>query len=377
MKVILSRKGFDLKHGGMPSPILPDGTLLLLPQPNEIGYLKYDELFYDNQSYLDIITSLKPKLSTTLKHAKCFPNPDIQKGIYLTPPDWKPAYGQYGPSESHLDSQHVSVGDIFLFYGWFRQTEYANDGTLRFISDAPDLHVIFGYLQIGAIIKNNNYIAKKYHWHTNAHIDNSHKKHNTIYIPTKKLSYNNQQRGYGLLRYSQKLVLTKEGAPYSRWNLPDFFRRPDVTISYHNNITNGFIPGKDYFQSSPIGQEFVINGTFDLKDWVHQLIIDDHYSLRYKDISHKLNTITHINHPDCNGKVYCRKKNKIIEIDSTACKLCKGLRNILNDNTVECCWKDYAPFDLDSFQVTNPSEEYQRVNWLIEKQFIPNSSELE
>ena len=28
MKVVLSRKGFDSQYGGMPSPVLPDGTLL-------------------------------------------------------------------------------------------------------------------------------------------------------------------------------------------------------------------------------------------------------------------------------------------------------------------------------------------------------------
>lgn len=378
MKVILSRKGFDLKHGGIPCPILPDGTLLSFPKPNDIGYLKYDDLLNNNgQSYLDIIHSLKPKLATTLTSARCFPNPDIQNGVYLTPPDWKPAYGQFGPSESHLDSQNITVGDIFLFYGWFKQTEYDVDGNLHFIPDAPELHIIFGYLQIGAIIKNNNYIARKYHWHSNAHIDNSKKKHNTIYIPTKKLSYNNRQKGYGLLPYSKKLVLTKEGYHYSKWELPAFFKRPDVTITYHNNITNGFIPNKEYFQSSSIGQEFVITGTFDLKNWVHDLISDDPTSLHSKDPRQRLNTIIHINHPDSNGKVYCRKKHGILEIDSKYCKLCKGLHNIQTDQTVECCWIDYAPFDDKALQVSNPIEEYERVNWLIDKQFIPNKSELD
>lgn len=35
MKVVLSRKGMDSRAGGIPSPILPDGTLLSLPIPNE------------------------------------------------------------------------------------------------------------------------------------------------------------------------------------------------------------------------------------------------------------------------------------------------------------------------------------------------------
>jgi len=33
MKFILSRKGFDSKSGGYPSPIFPDGSLISLPIP--------------------------------------------------------------------------------------------------------------------------------------------------------------------------------------------------------------------------------------------------------------------------------------------------------------------------------------------------------
>ena len=34
MKVIISRKGFDSGYGGMPSPILPDGTMISMPIPS-------------------------------------------------------------------------------------------------------------------------------------------------------------------------------------------------------------------------------------------------------------------------------------------------------------------------------------------------------
>ena len=33
MKIILSRKGFDSSNGGIPSPIMPDGTLISMPIP--------------------------------------------------------------------------------------------------------------------------------------------------------------------------------------------------------------------------------------------------------------------------------------------------------------------------------------------------------
>ena len=46
MKIILSRKGFDTTSGGCPSPILPDGTLLSLPIPDEED-IKYSDLQYN------------------------------------------------------------------------------------------------------------------------------------------------------------------------------------------------------------------------------------------------------------------------------------------------------------------------------------------
>ncbi|NJN30560.1 MAG: hypothetical protein HC824_09110 [Synechococcales cyanobacterium RM1_1_8] len=33
MTLILSRKGFDSNSGSIPSPILPDGSLIFLPDP--------------------------------------------------------------------------------------------------------------------------------------------------------------------------------------------------------------------------------------------------------------------------------------------------------------------------------------------------------
>lgn len=46
MKVVLSRKGMDSRAGGIPSPILPDGTLLSLPIPNEKSGVPYQQRLY-------------------------------------------------------------------------------------------------------------------------------------------------------------------------------------------------------------------------------------------------------------------------------------------------------------------------------------------
>lgn len=60
MKVILSRKGFDSANGGIPSPILPDGTLLSLPIPSELDReIKFSDIYYGEKSYYDIIKRVK------------------------------------------------------------------------------------------------------------------------------------------------------------------------------------------------------------------------------------------------------------------------------------------------------------------------------
>ena len=147
MRVILSRKGFDSQYGGMPSPILPDGTLLSLPIPSKTDMeTKYRDLYYGNSSYYDIIHTLSPN-NKIKEEYNCHLDPDIRGAIKDRPTGWKPTFGQEKTALRHLQKQGVGIGDLFLFFGWFKQTEYIA-GPLRYKKDALDWHVIYGYLQI-------------------------------------------------------------------------------------------------------------------------------------------------------------------------------------------------------------------------------------
>jgi hypothetical protein len=44
VKIILSRKGFDSAAGGYANPILPDGTLLSLPIPDDTASTHFSDL---------------------------------------------------------------------------------------------------------------------------------------------------------------------------------------------------------------------------------------------------------------------------------------------------------------------------------------------
>ena len=265
MKMILSRKGFDSGYGGMASPILPDGTLLSLPIPSKAETVKFTDLHYDKQSYYDIIKSLMPMPKIKERYA-CHLDPDIRKDVIARPDGWKPAFGQEGAALGHLQNQGVGIGDMFLFYGWFRQTECDEDGNLHYVPKSSDRHIIYGYMQVGRVVKSSVDVPK---W-LMSHPHNSPKrwssKLNAIYIAGDNLSIEPELPGAGCLRYSDKLVLTKEGCSRRVWDLPDFMR--NIPITYNADAWKG-----ECFMSAARGQEFVFEANDDAIGWVKDMLL--------------------------------------------------------------------------------------------------------
>ena len=50
-------------------------------------------------------------------------DPDIDRSADNRLPGWRPALGQTGAAQTHLEGQGVGPGDVFLFFGWFREVE--------------------------------------------------------------------------------------------------------------------------------------------------------------------------------------------------------------------------------------------------------------
>jgi hypothetical protein len=275
MKIILSRKGFDSGYGGYPSPVLPNGRLVSLPIP-DADKVKYSDLIFDdNHSYFDLMSELKPKILShkewhnLTSDTECHLDPDIYANILQRNKDWKACFGQINQSQSHLFNQGVKEGDLFLFFGWFRQTILKN-GTLCFDKSAPDLHIIFGYLQIDKIVQVNNTTKIPEWMKRHPHAMSKDRKKiltNTIYIARDNLTWDDKISGAGTFRFSKELVLTKEGFSRTRWSLPDFFR--DVKISRHSKSC--WKP-EGYFKSVDIGQEFIIEDNVDVTNWAKCLI---------------------------------------------------------------------------------------------------------
>jgi len=128
MKIIISRKGFDSSYGGAASPILPDGTLLSLPIPLE-SHISYGELHVNGHSLGRIVEDLT-RGQITGRHGAHL-DPDLTACAYPRRPGWRSLFGQVGAAQSHLARSGVDIGDLFLFFGWFRQTEVVS-GRYRF-----------------------------------------------------------------------------------------------------------------------------------------------------------------------------------------------------------------------------------------------------
>jgi hypothetical protein len=237
MKIILSRKGFDGNTGGFASPIMPCGRLLSLPIPvtpkqmanGEVG-IPYADLRFDGQPLSEINNQL-------CNHNHQFPynaahlDPDLDRGR-LEPREqgWKRTFGQQGRAQADL--KDVKEGDLFLFFGWFRRTRYENS-QLRYLQPrkcGKDLHVIFGWLQIGEIHpvrkeQHQDEFPKWLHYHPHIVNRENYGNLNTIYIAADELIVSGQRlgvRGAGTFPcFKPSLQLTAQGEEArAHWCLP-------------------------------------------------------------------------------------------------------------------------------------------------------------
>ena len=288
MKTILSRKGFDSGSAHCPSPILPDGKGGFIPLSMPIPAdgtekrdhlnIRYDEIFFGNKSYKEIWQELAPKNSFLQDCPFCHLDPDIRSGVRNLE-NWFPSFGQIDGSQTHLRNHGITVGDLFLFFGLFHEAELS-EGKYRFVKTASNLHVIYGYLQIGEILQGEDVFRCPQSVHADEsylYRKNGKPTNNTIYVASKELTVNGITTGFPgaqTLRYSDSLVLTKRDRSTSIWDLNHlpFLKDSDITITYHRNFENRIDNKANTFQSASRGQEFVIDEDPAVTQWAIDLI---------------------------------------------------------------------------------------------------------
>ena len=199
---------------------------------------------------------------------------------------WLPCFGQVGSSQTHLANRRVGLGDLFLFFGWFRRVE-RDHGRYRYRLNAPDLHCIFGWLQVGAIYRPGTADAPAPQWTSDhPHVEGAERylsegANNTLYVAAEGLRLPGLRRpvaGGGVFRHFEpRLQFTAAGRQRGLWRLPASFRpRPGLpTLSYHSDTRRWRDDGDDVLlQTVGRGQEFVLDcdGYPEVYDWLRDLM---------------------------------------------------------------------------------------------------------
>ena len=273
MKIILSRKGFDSSNGKVASPIFPVGELcsLFIPEPKATitnQSKRYSEIAFGNWSLGRIVHDLTQGEITG--DAMAHLDPDINFDSIAREANWKPVFGQSGAAERHLQNHDVKEGDVFVFYGWFKQVEHCA-GTYHYVGGAPDLHVIFGWLQIERriAVEKRTEIPSWALYHPHCNPKRTKMKYNdldSIYIATDAMQLPNitiNKPGAGVFhQFNLALCLTAQGKSRSIWRLPSWFypKAEKTGLSYHRDLKR-WTPeeGHVLLQSVGRGQEFVLD----------------------------------------------------------------------------------------------------------------------
>jgi hypothetical protein len=286
MKIILSRKGFDSANGGGPSPIFPDGRMLSLPIPASSSPTRFADCRWGEQNVGRLVESLTSGRVSTEHPAHL--DPDLDHGVRPREAGWRPAFGQTGAAQTHLAQHGIGAGDLFLFFGWFREAELAAGGTWRFTRGAPDLHVLFGWLQVGELLRvadQGHRYGEHYPWlRDHPHLNGTWSDANTVYIAAETMNVFNDERfsrlpgGGTFSGFSQSRVLTApQQAGRSFWRLPGWFypANGELTFSYHDKPERWSRgpDGSAHLRSVARGQEFVLatNRDADVSNWLSDI----------------------------------------------------------------------------------------------------------
>ncbi|WP_284126614.1 Nmad3 family putative nucleotide modification protein [Parerythrobacter aestuarii] len=221
MRIIFSRKGFDSAAGGGASPII-DGCPVSLPIPSA---------GWSQTTYADlglggaVHRASRGKLGTD---DHCHHDP-----MFLD--DDTCLFGQCSAAQTHLANRGVGEGDVFLFFGLFREED----------SGEPH-HRIFGYLRIEEIVDLSHcsdHRRQELAMLGHPHALGMHAKNDVIYCG----------KGATAGQACDVLRLTVPGGPPSLWRRPAWLKPGG--LSYHDRADR-WLSGKR-IRSVARGQEFV------------------------------------------------------------------------------------------------------------------------
>ncbi len=209
-----------------------------LPIPDRQSPISYEDIQWQEHNLGRMVAALTHGRIPATHRAHL--DPDLVAGHLPRSPEWRPVFGQTGAAQGHLRNQGVCAGDVFLFFGLFREVLYSND-RLVWRPGAPARHVLWGWLQVERIVRVDDRTTRAdwmaYHPHCHRPVDIN----NTLYVAGEALQINGTAQqglpGAGVFpRFSPRLALTAANAMRpGLWLLPDWlFPRPDARpLTYH------------------------------------------------------------------------------------------------------------------------------------------------
>lgn len=254
MRLILSRKGFDSSpaSGGCASPILEDDRMISLPIPYPDGRIRFGALHTRALDVGQIVSDLTRGRVRRTRAAHL--DPDLEPSARPRATGWRPAFGQDGIAQRHLDRRGVGPGDLFLFFGWFRRVERVR-GRYRYVAGQPHLHVLFGWLRVGEVLRVGQDPIPGW-LRDHPHAGRRTTPHNTIYVADRSDS------GGVFPTFDSARCLTEAGSQRrSVWRLPaDFLPGSRTPLTYHHRQSRWTVTaGGCRLQTVGKGQEFVLN----------------------------------------------------------------------------------------------------------------------
>jgi hypothetical protein len=251
-----------------------------LPPPGE-GRLKLKDIQFQNRSLGPLVEQLQGVKGLARESANL--NPDLDPEALPREQGWKPNFLQRGAPRQHLDDNYVGEGDLFLFYGSFRET--LSQGGLRFRPDQPERHCIYGWLQISAICRPGQADSPELpdFCASNPQIQEAASSGDAaLYLATQRLKILGLRRqvpGGGVFKYfSNSLLLTaREAKSPGVWFLPHWLypaSRGKPPLSCHGSMDRWSKVGKGIqLTTAEKNEEFVLNSEFypESRDWLRDL----------------------------------------------------------------------------------------------------------
>jgi hypothetical protein len=282
MKIILSRKGIDssVSSGKSPSPILPDGRMISLPICDKNSSVSYGDIRWQEYNLGVLVEELTGGRIPAWFNAHL--DPDINCDSLPRCPGWMPIFGQTAAAQGHLRNCGIGHGDVFLFWGLFRDTVF-DSGKLKWNKKSRLRHVLWGWLQIDDVLSVDACDQPKYKWaEYHPHFQRSRDPSNTVYIARKKLAIPGVTKGIAgagvFSKFSKQLQLTAATAETPcLWELPQWFfpRDGKCPLTYHSNMMR-WHKKRTTVQLDTVsrGQEFVLNTREypEAIEWLHDIL---------------------------------------------------------------------------------------------------------